>query len=226
MICPKCGVTNDQYSTVCHACGEPLTPGFIMCPNCGKVLEEGDKTCPRCHTEIHERISIKGTRVEHTAYTPKYVVKMPFSFPSITAIMIYMLWSLGYNIVVFIQKALSTYNDLSPIERFSKLVTSETRIIILIILAVVSVITFINRITVNSMNMSVDALNKKLVKLKTFVMADVVGFFVYFTLSFWPSVFEHKTPIYYAGGVIGLIILLLSIMTLPTFFRKSKVRTR
>ena len=177
-------------------------------------------------TEIHDKISIKGTRVEHTAYTPKYIVRMPFSFPSILFIMLFMLYSLGYNIVTFVQKIYSEYNDLSLIERIVKLFTSDTRIIILIILTIVSVITFINRLTVNSMNMSINALNKKLVKLKTFVMADVVGFFVYFTLSYWPSVFVHKTPLYYTGGVIGIIILLLSILTLPTFFRKSKVRTR
>ena len=226
MICPKCGVENDEYSTVCHACGEPLTPGFIMCPNCGKVLEEKDKVCPRCHTEVHDRISIKGSRVERTAYTPKYVVKMPFSFPSILFIMLYMVYSLGYNIVIFISKSFKEYADLSLLEIIVKLFTSETRIIILLILTFVSIITFINRLTVNSMNMSIDALNKKLVKLKTFVMADVVGFFVYFTLSFWPSVFIHKTPLYYTGGVIGIIILLLAILTLPTFFKKSKVRTR
>ena len=226
MICPKCGTENEMGQSVCVNCGEVLSPGFIMCPNCGKVLKEGEKICPRCSKPVYEKITVNDNRVEHKAYTPMYVVKAPFSLPSVFSIMIFMVYSLIFNIV----RLNIAYKDEGPIKIFFKFFTSETRPIVLFVLAALSIATFIKRLTVNKTNSNIEELNRKLVSLKCFILADAVAFFVYFFISFWPSMFEHQGTeygtIYFAGGIVGSLIFIISILSLPSFFREAKVRTR
>ena len=226
MICPKCKTDNDSGQSVCLNCGEVLTPGFIMCPECGKVLKEGEEICPRCSKPVFERIVVKENKVEHTAYTPRYIVRAPFSFPSVLAIMLFMIYSLVFNIV----RLNITYKSDGPIKIFFKFFTSETRPVVLFVLTALSIATFIKRVLVNKTNSTYDELNRKLVSLKCFIFADAVAFFVYFFISFWPSMFEHQgteyAKIYIAGGIVGALIFIISILSLPSFFKEAKVRTR
>ncbi|MBP5343224.1 zinc ribbon domain-containing protein [bacterium] len=226
MICPKCGIENDDSQSICSSCGEVLTPGFIMCPSCGKVLKEGEKYCPRCKKPVFEKIVVNENKIEHMAYTPRYIVKAPFSFPSVLAIMLFMVYSLIFNIV----RLNIQYKSEGPFNIFLKFLSMETRPIVLVVLAVLSITTFIKRVVVNRTNSTYEELNKKLVSLKCFILADAVAFFVYFFISFWPSMFDHQeteyASIYVIGGVIGILIFILSIMSLPAFFREAKVRTR
>lgn len=225
MICPKCGMANDNFQTVCINCGEPLTPGYMMCPECGKVIKEGSKICPRCKSAIFEKVNVVENKVEHTAITPKYVIKAPLSFPSILAIMLFMFYSLGYNIVTFIVRIESEYGDIGILRIIYLLFTTEIRPIVLTLLSILAFATFLSRITANRLKEK-EKLEERLVQLKCLLLADVTSFFTYFLVSFWPTMFKVNTPVYYVGGSIGIFILIIAILSLPLFYKKARVRTR
>jgi len=225
MICSNCGSINDDFQTVCIECGEPLTPGFVMCPSCGKVLKEGSKICPRCNTNVIEKTIIKNERIEKVAVTPKYVVKAPLSMPAILSVCLFFLYSLVYNIVVLVKKFDTIYQDMKFLDIIYLIFSNEIRPFVLLVLSILSLITLYKRVTINSLT-TIDELNKRLITLKCLLATNTTGFFVYFFISFWPTVFEQNNPLYYLGAALGIMCFIISLVSLPLFFKNAKVRTR
>ena len=50
--CPKCGLTFDDNTNFCPACGEKLVKEEPKCPSCGTPYEEGDKFCKNCGAKL------------------------------------------------------------------------------------------------------------------------------------------------------------------------------
>ena len=225
MICPKCGANNDDLQTVCFSCGEPLTPGFLMCPVCGKVLKEGQKVCPRCNSVVDEKIIMNNKKEEKVAFTPKYVVKAPLSLPSILSIMVFMGYSLVYNIIMISIRIGTDYSEYSTAKIIGLFFSTEIRPLVLLMLFIISIITFIKRVSINRLT-TIEELNKRLVTLKCLLLADVVAFFTYFMVSYWPYMFNNMSNLHLTGGILGLLALIVSLLSLPLFYKKARVRTR
>ena len=50
--CPKCGLTFDDNTNFCPACGERLVKEEPKCPSCGAPISEGDKFCKNCGARL------------------------------------------------------------------------------------------------------------------------------------------------------------------------------